>query len=328
MKNGRVITSILDTIGNTPMIRLRRLPHNGGPGIFAKLEYYNPMGSIKDRIAKYMVEKAEADGRLKKGQTIVENSSGNTALGLGLVAVEKGYPLKVVIRDNTSEEKVNRLRAMGVEMVLVDHSLPPQSPDSYNNITPRIVAETPGAYFPDQHNNRENNETHYRTTGPEIWEQMEGRIDCFIAGMGTGGTIGGVARYLKKKDPRIRVIAVDPVGSIFYDHFYGNTPDPHPVHSRIEGLGDEFLIKTADFSNIDDIMRITDREAFQTTRRLVGEEGMMAGGSSGAALAVCLRVAEALPSTARIVTIFPDTASNYIKSVFNDRWLRKHGLMD
>jgi len=326
MKPRFILNSILDSIGNTPLIRLKNTVREVESAIFAKLEYFNPMGSIKDRIAKYMIEKAERDGRLRKGQTIVENSSGNTALGLALVAIEKGYKLKVVVRDNTSEEKINRLKAMDVEIVKVDHTLPPKHPDSYNRITPRIVAQTPDSYFPDQHNNLENNETHYLTTGPEIWEQMQGKIDYFVAGMGTGGTIGGVAQYLKEKDPSIQVIAIDPEGSIFYDHFYRNSPlKSHPF--LLEGLGDEFLIKTADFSNIDAIHRVNDRQAFLSTRRLVKEEGLMGGGSSGAALHVCLQLARTLKQPRRIVTIFPDTASNYIKSIFNDRWMKKHGLL-
>ena len=211
--------NILDAIGNTPLVKLNKITKGVKSEIFAKLEFYNPMGSIKDRIAKYMIEKAEREGKLKPGATIVENSSGNTALGLALVAIQKGYKIKIVIRDRTSKEKLNLLEALGVELIKVDSTLPPEDPDSYNNITPKIVSETPDAFFPDQHNNRDNNEAHYMTTGPEIWDQMEGKIDYFIAGIGTGGTICGAGKYLKEKDPNIKVIAIDPVGSIFYDYF-------------------------------------------------------------------------------------------------------------
>lgn len=325
MKKEKTLDSILDTIGNTPMVKLKHITQGIGSSIHAKMECFNPMGSIKDRIAKYMIEKAEQDGRLKKGQTIIENSSGNTALGLALICIIKGYRLKVVVRDNISEEKINKLKSMGVEIIKVDHTLPPESENSYNNITPKIVRETPNAYFPDQHNNLENNETHYLTTGPEIWEQMGGKIDYFVAGIGTGGTIGGVAEFLKEKDPRIKVIAIDPEGSIFYNFFYKNKPlKPKPC--LIEGLGDEFLIKTADFRNIDKIYQVSDKDAFIYTRRLVKEEGLMVGGSSGAALYGCLKLARTLKEPKRIVTIFPDTASNYIKSIFNDEWLKKHNL--
>ena len=201
-----IYQNILDGIGNTPLIRMKKTTQNVKPEIFAKLEYFNPMGSVKDRIAKYMIEKAEEEGRIKPGDTIIDNSSGNTALGLAMVCSVKGYKVKMVVRDNLSMEKVKFLKAMNVELVFVDHSLDPNSPDSYNNITPRIVQETQGGYHFDQHNNRENNEAHYHTTGPEIWDQMEGRIDYIVAGIGTGGTICGIAKFLKQKDPKVKEI--------------------------------------------------------------------------------------------------------------------------
>ena len=212
---------VLGTIGKTPLVELKSLSRASGCQAFAKLEFLNPMGSIKDRVAHYMIEAAERDGRIQPGDLILENSSGNTAMGLALVAIQKGYRLKVVVRDRISREKLDQLRVLGVEVHLVDSSLPPEHPDSYNRITPRLAKETPNCYFPDQHSNRENNAAHYHGTGPEIWEQMEGRIDAFVAGAGTGGTIGGVGRYLKERDSRIQVIAIDPVGSVFQDHFRG-----------------------------------------------------------------------------------------------------------
>jgi cystathionine beta-synthase len=326
MTDRRAYDSVLEAIGSTPLVRLNKLTDGIKSDIFAKLEFMNPMGSVKDRIAKYMIEKAEREGHLRQGQLIIENSSGNTALGLALVAVQKGYKLKVIVRDSLSKEKLDQLKALGVEVQKVDHTLPPESPDSYNNLTPRIAAETPGCYFPDQHNNRENNEAHYMTTGPEIWEQMQGRIDYFVAGMGTGGTIGGVARFLKERDPNIKVIGVDPAGSIFYDYFHtGKRENPAPY--LIEGLGDEFLIKCADFSNIDDMYRVTDKEAFGHARQLVREEGIMGGGSSGAALWGVLKLARSLEEPARIVTVFPDSASRYLSTIFNDQWMESKGLL-
>ncbi len=322
----RVYDSVLETVGNTPLVRLNKITDGITSDIFAKLEFLNPMGSIKDRIAKYMIEKAEKDGRIKEGQLIIENSSGNTALGLALVAVQKGYQLKVIVRDSLSKEKLDQLKALDVEVQKVDSTLPPESPDSYNNITPRIVQQTPNCYFPDQHNNLENNETHYKTTGPEIWEQMEGRIDYFVAGMGTGGTIGGVAQYLKEKDPHIKVIGIDPAGSVFYDYFYTRKLEKSSPY-LIEGLGDEFLIECADFSNIDDMYRVTDKEAFFHTRLLVRKEGIMGGGSSGAALWGVLKLARSLEKPARIVTIFPDSASRYLSTIFNDQWMKLKGLL-
>jgi cystathionine beta-synthase len=326
MKDLRRFENVLDVIGWTPIVRLNRIMGDLPAEVWAKLEFLNPMGSVKDRIARYMIEKAEREGRIEDGALIIENSSGNTALGLAMVAIQKGYRLKVVVRDRISPEKDRQLKALGVEVLKVDSSLPPESPDSYNRITPRIAAETPGCFFPDQHNNRENNETHYATTGPEIWEQMEGRIDYLVAGMGTGGTIGGTAKFLKEKDPAIKVVAVDPEGSIFYDYFKtGKRVEPGPY--LLEGLGDEFLIGTADFSVIDDMIRVSDRDAFLTTRELVRREGIMGGGSSGAAVWAVRKLARELDRPARIVTIFPDGASRYLSTIFDDDWMRQHGFL-
>ncbi len=284
------------------------------------------MGSVKDRIAKHMIEKAEREGRLKPGDTIVDNSSGNTALGLAMVCALKGYKVKMVVRDSLSPEKIKFLRALGVDLVFVDHTLPPESPDSYNNITPRLARETPRGFYLDQHNNRDNNECHYLTTGPEIWDQMEGRIDYFLAGVGTGGTLCGAAKCLKEKDPRVRVIGVDPRGSIFYDYFHSRKL-VKPAPYLLEGLGDEFLIGCVDFDVMDDMVRVSDREAFAMTRRLVQCEGLLVGGSSGAAAWAVLELARKLDRPARIVTIFPDSAGRYLSTIFNDDWLREKSLL-
>jgi cystathionine beta-synthase len=322
--------SVLEAIGNTPLVQLRRVVEGLPVEVFAKLEFMNPMGSSKDRISKYMIEAAERDGRLKPGDLIIENSSGNTAMGLALMAIQKGYRIKVVVRDTISQEKLNQLLALGAEVHKADTSLPPEHPDSYNNITPRLARETPNSYFPDQHGNRENNAAHYHGTGPEIWEQMEGRIDYLVAGAGTGGTIGGAGRFLKEQDPAIQVIAVDPVGSVFTDHFRGKQELKAGPY-RLEGLGDEFLIPTMDFSVLDDMIQVTDRQAFHHARRLVKEEGILGGGSSGAALWAVLQVASNLPPRdrpARIVTVFPDGAGRYLSSIFNDEWLAERGLLE
>lgn len=326
MNKENVYDNILGTVGNTPLVRITKITKDVESQIFSKLEFLNPMGSVKDRIAKYMIEKAEKEGRIKDGQLIIENSSGNTAMGLALVAIQKGYKLKVIVRDRISKEKIDQLEALGVEIHMVDSSLPPESPNSYNNITPSIVKKNPGCYYPDQHNNRENNETHYETTGPEIWNQMQGKIDYFIAGIGTGGTICGVAKYLKEQDPNIRVIAIDPVGSIFYDYFYFKKK-VKPAPYLIEGLGDEFLIKCVDFSVIDDMFRVSDKTSFLYTRKLVSQEGILAGGSSGAAIWGALRLAKSLKKPARIVTIFPDSASRYLSTIFNNEWMKEKGFL-
>lgn len=325
MKKARCCQSVIDVIGNTPLVRLNRVAGDIPGEVYAKLEFLNPMGSSKDRIARYMIEKAEREGKIKPGDLIIENSSGNTALGLALIALQKGYRLKVVVRDRISREKLDQLRALGVEIHTVDSTLPPEHPDSYNNITPRLARETPNCFFPDQHNNLDNNEAHYRGTGPEIWEQMDGRIDYFVAGIGTGGTIGGTARFLKEKDPRIQVIAVDPKGSVFHEYFHKKKlvkPGPY----LIEGLGDEFLIGCAVFTHIDDMLQVTDREAFLTAREIARREGLLVGGSSGAALWGVRQLAKRLDRPARIVTVFPDGASRYLSTIYNDEWLAEKGL--
>lgn len=317
---------ILGAIGNTPLVELEHFAPNSGCQVFAKLEFMNPMGSIKDRVARYMIEAAERDGKIKPGDLIIENSSGNTALGLALVAIQKGYRLKVVVRDRISREKLDQLRVLGVEVHLADSSLPPEHPDSYNRITPRLARETPNCYFPDQHSNRENNAAHYNGTGPEIWKQMEGRIDAFVAGAGTGGTIGGVGRFLKEQDPKIQVIAIDPVGSVFHDHFRGRE-DLLSGPYLVEGLGDEFPIATMDFEILDDILQVTDKDAFQEARALARTEGILVGGSSGAAIWGVRQVAAKLGPEARIVTVFPDGASRYLSTLFSDDWMSAHGFL-
>jgi cystathionine beta-synthase len=325
MDRKQCYNSIIDVIGNTPMVKLNHVASDIPGEVFAKLEFLNPMGSSKDRIARHMIEKAEREGKIKKGDLIIENSSGNTAMGLALIAIQKGYRLKVVVRDRISREKLDQLKALGVEVLMVDSTLPPESPDSYNNITPRLARETPNCFFPDQHNNRDNNEAHYLGTGPEIWEQMEGRIDYFVAGIGTGGTIGGTARYLKEKDPAIRVVAVDPVGSVFYEYFHNHKKVKSGPY-LLEGLGDEFLIQCADFSVIDDMVQVTDKEAFQAARELALREGILAGGSSGAALWGVRQLAKKIDRRVRIVTVFPDGASRYLSTIYNDDWLAEKGL--
>jgi len=326
MRNPKVYDSILELVGETPMVRLRRITEGLVPEIYAKLEFLNPMGSIKDRVALHMIREAAADGRIHPGDLILENSSGNTALGLAMVAVQGGYGLRVVVRDSISPEKTCQLAALGVDVLKVDSTLPPEDPQSYNQLTPRLAAETPGCYFPDQHNNRENNRAHYLTTGPEIWEQMEGRIDYLVAGMGTGGTIGGTAQYLKERDPRIQVIAVDSEGSIYAHYFKtGERCKPHPY--LVEGLGDEFIIGCADFRNLDQVVTVTDRDAFHSCRELVRREAILAGGSSGAVLWATLQLARGLDKPTRIVTIFPDSASRYLSTIFNDAWMRERNLL-
>jgi cystathionine beta-synthase len=326
MNELRVFDRISDAVGWTPLVRLGPTVNDFDCEVFAKIEFLNPMGSVKDRIARYMIEKALTDGRLHPGDLIVENSSGNTAMGLAMMSVLEDLRCTMVVRRQTSKEKLDCLRAMGIGLVLVDGNLPPEDPESYNRKAREIVAETPGAYFPDQHNNRENSEAHYHSTGPEIWQQMEGRIDYLVAGMGTGGTICGVARYLKEQDPTVKVIAVDPEGSVFHDYFHtGRHENPAPY--LVEGLGDEEIIGCPDFDLIDDIYRVSDREAFRATRGLARREAILAGGSSGAALWGVRKLASTLEGPARIVTIFPDSGTRYLSTIFNNEWMKERGFL-
>ena len=327
MTDLRVCDRISDAVGWTPLVRLHRTMEGLPCEAFSKIEFMNPMGSAKDRIARFMIGKALAEGALHPGDVVVENSSGNTAMGLAMMAILEGLRCKMVVRQKTSKEKLDCLRAMGVELVLVDGTLPPDHPESYNRKAPQVVAETPRAYFTDQHNNRANNEAHYRTTGPEIWRQMEGRIDYFVAGIGTGGTLSGVARYLKEQDPRVKVIAVDPAGSAFHDYFRTGRPGK-PAPGLLEGLGDEEIIGCPEFDRIDDMYVVTDKEAFLAARELARTEAILAGGSSGAALWGVRTLAGRLEKPARIATVFPDSGSRYLSTIYNDDWMRRQGFLD
>jgi cystathionine beta-synthase len=322
----RVFDRFSEVAGATPLVRLHASVSELACEVFAKLEFLNPMGSIKDRMARHLVHKALQDGELHEGDCLLEASSGNTAMGLAMMAAEHGLRCKMVVRSQTSKEKLDCLRALGVELVLVDGNLPPEHPDSYNRCARRLAERTPGLFFPDQHNNRTNNEAHYLTTGPEIWRQTRGRIDVLVAGIGTGGTISGVARFLKENDPQVRVVGVDVEGSVFTDFYRTGKPcEPRPYH--LEGLGDEELIECPEWELIDEVVQVSDRDAFLATRRLARDEAMLAGGSSGAALWGVHQVAAELPPSARAVTIFPDSGARYLSTIFNDDWMRKQGFL-
>lgn len=318
--------NILDAIGNTPLVKLNNISKGLKANIYAKLEFLNPGGSIKDRIALYMIEKAEREGKIKPGDTIIENSSGNTAMGLAIVCRHKGYKLKIVIRDTTSKEKIKMLEVLGVDVIKVDASLPPEHPESYNNFAVNLVNENPDWYYIDQHNNLDNNETHYFTTGPEIWEQTEGKIDYLIGAIGTGGTITGAGKFLKEKNPNIKVIGIDPVGSVFYNYFKEKKLIK-PSRYLIEGMGDEFLIKTAQLELLDDMYQVEDKKAFGWTKKLAFEEGILVGGSSGANIWGAVKLAKEIDTEANIVTIFCDSGYKYFSSIYNDDWLSKNNFL-
>jgi len=318
--------SIIDSIGRTPIVKLANISKDLKANIYAKLEFMNPGGSIKDRIAKYMIEKAELDGKIKPGDTIIENSSGNTAMGLAIVCRHKGYNLKVVVRNTLSKEKLKMLEVLGVDIVTVDASLPPEHPESYNNCALNLCKKDPSLYYIDQHNNLDNNESHYMTTGPEIWEQMNGKIEYLIGAVGTGGTITGTGKYLKEKNPNIKVIGLDPVGSVFYNYFK-NKELITPSKYFIEGMGDEFLIRTAQLHLLDDMYQVEDKKAFGWTKKLAYEEGILAGGSSGANIWGAVKLAKEIDKEANIVTIICDSGYKYFSSIYNDDWLEKNNLL-
>jgi len=325
MKNN-CYESVLEAIGKTPIVKLGNISKGLKATIWAKLEFTNPGGSVKDRIAKYMIEKAEREGKLKLGDTIIENSSGNTAMGLAIVCRQKGYKLKIIIRDTTSPEKIKMLEVLGVDVIKVDASLPPENPGSYNNYAKNLAENNPNLFYIDQHNNLDNNESHYASTGPEIWEQMNGKVDYFVQGVGTGGTLFGAGKYFKEKNPDVKLIGIDPVGSIFYDWFK-HKKIIKASRYLIEGIGDEFLIKTAQLEMMDDMLKVEDKTAIEWTKKLALEEGIIAGGSSGANIWGAVQVAKEINKEANIITLICDSGYKYFSSIYNDEWLIKNNLV-
>ncbi len=316
--------TILDVIGNTPLVRLNKVSHGLKPTILAKLENLNPGGSVKDRIGVAMIEEAERKGLLKPGGTIVEPTSGNTGVGLAMVASVKGYKMIFVMPDKMSEEKRAILRAYGAKVVVTPTNVPPESAEHYTKVAERLERETPNSYMPNQYENRANPDAHYRTTGPEIWRQTEGKVDVFVCSMGTGGTITGTGRFLKEKKKSLKVVGADPEGSIFYPRFHGQKEDPHQY--KVEGIGEDFMPGTLDMSIVDDVIQVSDTDAFRMARRLAQEEGIMVGGSGGTAVQAALRVAERLDERKTIVTLLPDTGRNYLSKLFSDKWMREQGF--
>ena len=324
--------TVLDVIGDTPLVKLNRVTVGVPCTVLAKLEFLNPGGSVKDRIGLAMIEAAERDGRLKPGGTIVEATSGNTGAGLALTAAIKGYKCIFVMPDKMSQEKVRLLRAFGARVVVTPTAVEPNDPRSYYSVSKRIVAETPNSILANQYHNPMNPEAHYRTTGPEIWQQTAGRVKAFVAGMGTGGTISGTARYLKEQNPDVKIIGVDPVGSLLYDTWrLGRVPDePFLKTYKIEGIGEDFLPSTMDLSLIDEVVQAGDKESFVMTRRLVREEGLFAGGSCGSAVCGLLKssIVRALDPDDLVVVIFPDSGTRYLSKVFDDEWMREYGFLE
>lgn len=314
----RYAQSVADLVGDTPLVRLNRVTGGVRATVLAKVEYFNPGGSAKDRIAANIIDAAEREGLLKPGGTIVEPTSGNTGVGLALVAQQRGYRCIFVVPDKVAEDKRAVLRAYGAEVVVAPTAVEPDDPRSYYSVSDRLVREIPGAYKPNQYANQNGPRSHYETTGPEIWRDTEGHVTHFVAGVGTGGTITGTGRFLKEASAgEVRIVGVDPVGSIY---------SGGPVHGYdVEGVGEDFWPEAYDPTVVDEIHRISDAESFAMTRRLAREEGLLVGGSSGMAVVGALRAARDLPETAVVVVLLPDHGRGYLSKVFNDEWMAEHG---
>jgi cystathionine beta-synthase len=310
--------SILQSIGRTPLVRLRRLAEGVPATVAVKVESLNPGGSVKDRVGLAMITEAEKRGWLRPGGTIIEATAGNTGVGLALAAAVKGYRCIFVLPDKMSQEKILLLKAHGAEVIVTATNVPPDSPDSYNGVADRLAREIPGAWRPNQFTNLANPEIHYRSTGPEIWEQTEGRITVFVAGVGTGGTLSGVARYLKERNPDVKIVGADPEGSVLS----GGSPRPW----KVEGIGEDFVPKTFNSQMVDDWVRVTDAESFHIARQLSRREGILAGGSSGTNVAAALRYAQRLAPADLVVTLICDTGRNYLSKFFDDNWLAENHL--
>lgn len=321
--------NILGTIGNTPLVRLNKITSEIDALVLAKVETFNPGNSVKDRMALKMIEDAEAAGRLKPGGTIIEGTSGNTGMGLALVAIIKGYKLICVISDKQSKEKMDILRAVGAQVVVCPTDVEPTDPRSYYSVSKRLAEETPNSWYANQYDNPSNSLAHYEQTGPEIWQQTDGKITHFVVGVGTGGTVSGVAKYLKEKNPNIKVWGVDTYGSVFKKYHETGIFDENEIYSYItEGIGEDILPKNVDFSLIDGFTKVTDKDAAVYTRKIALEEGIFVGNSAGAAVKGLLQLKEHFKPEDVVVVLFHDSGSRYVGKMFNDDWMRERGFLD
>lgn len=321
--------NILGTIGNTPMVKMNALVKDVDALVLAKYETFNPGNSVKDRMALKMIEDAEADGRLKPGGTIIEGTSGNTGMGLALAAVVKGYKLICVMADKQSKEKIDILRAVGAEVVVCPTAVEPDDPRSYYSVSKRLGEETPNSWYVNQYDNPSNAKAHYESTGPEIWKQTEGKITHFIVGVGTGGTISGVGKYLKEQNPNIKIWGVDTYGSVFKKYHETGIFDENEIYSYVtEGIGEDILPKNVDFDIIDGFTKVTDKDAAVYTQRLAKEEGMFLGNSAGSAIKGLLQLKEHFTKDDVVVVLFHDHGSRYVGKMFNDDWMRERGFLE
>ncbi len=324
-------SSIIETVGNTPLVKLHSFNQGQRGTLLAKVEYFNPGQSVKDRIALKMIEDAERSGALKPGGTIIEGTSGNTGMGLALIAAVRGYQCIFTTTDKQSMEKVNLLRALGCEVKICPTNVEPDDPRSYYSVAKRLHEEIPDSWYPNQYDNPSNQQAHYEMMGPEIWEQTQGKITHFVAGIGTGGTITGTARYLKEKNPDIKIIGIDSVGSIYKSYFDTGEFDKRLIAPYLtEGIGEDIIPENVDFKLVDDVVQCPDREAFQTTRKLARKEGLFVGGSCGAAVWGAMQHIEKHPlgDSDVVVIVLPDSGTRYMSKVYNDEWMRTNGFMD
>ncbi|CAL2079019.1 Cystathionine beta-synthase [Tenacibaculum sp. 190524A02b] len=321
--------NILETIGNTPLVKLNKVTEDVDALVLAKVETFNPGNSVKDRMALKMIEDAEADGRLKPGGTIIEGTSGNTGMGLALAAIVKGYKCIFVISDKQSKEKMDILRAVGAEVVVCPTNVEPDDPRSYYSVSKRLGEETPNSWYVNQYDNPSNAQAHYEQTGPEIWEQTEGKITHFVVGVGTGGTVSGTAKYLKEKNPNIKIWGVDTYGSVFKKYHETGIFDENEIYPYItEGIGEDILPKNVDFSLIDGFTKVTDKDAAIYTRKIAKEEGIFVGNSAGSAIKGLLQLKDEFKPNDVIVVLFHDHGSRYVGKMFNDDWMRDRGFLE
>lgn len=322
------MASILEFIGNTPLVKLNHINPNPNVLILAKLEFLNPSGSIKDRIVLHIINDAEKRGLLKPGGTIIENTSGNTGAAVAMIAAIRGYKAILTMPDKVSLEKQNALKAFGAEIIVTPTSAAPDAPDHYVNVAKRLADETPNSFRINQYDNPKNPEAHYLSTAPEIWKQTNGKVDYFIASGSTGGTISGVGKFLKERNPNVKIIMPDPIGSIYYEYFKTKKiPEGGNCSYMIEGIGEDHLAKAMDFSVLDEVVQVKDADAFRTGRLLATKEGILAGGSSGANVWAAIELAKKLKEPATIVTVLPDGGIKYLSKMYNDDWMKQNKFL-